>query len=120
MGYFNNPKQTALAFVQNPLNKKYTDIIYRTGDLGKYNEDGELVFSGRKDFQIKHMGHRIELEEIERAMTAINEISRACCVFDEKKASCLVFIQEILKKGASRCAQQNAARLYDTGSSQAD
>lgn len=98
MGYFNNPQQTALAFVQNPLNKKYTDIIYRTGDLGKYNEDGELVFSGRKDFQIKHMGHRIELEEIERAMTAINKISRACCVFDEKKSKLFGFYTGNLEK----------------------
>jgi len=44
------------------------------------------VFSGRKDFQIKYMGHRIELEEIEREMNAIPGVERACCVFDEKRS----------------------------------
>ena len=46
------------------LNSSYPELIYRTGDLGRYNEKGELVlFPGRI---IKHMGHRIELGEIER------------------------------------------------------
>ena len=86
LGYYKNPEQNAAHFVQNPLNKCYPERIYRTGDLGKYNELGELVFSGRKDFQIKYMGHRIELEEIERAMNAVDGVERACCLFDEKKS----------------------------------
>ena len=99
LGYYNNPAQTAKAFVQNPLNDFYPDIIYRTGDLAKYNDDGELVFCGRKDFQIKHMGHRIELEEIEKAMECIDEVNRACCVFDEKKSKLYGFyIGDIDKK----------------------
>ena len=65
LGYLCNPEKTAAAFVQNPLNDRYMETIYRTGDLGYYSEDGELFFSSRKDFQIKHMGHRIELGEIE-------------------------------------------------------
>ena len=64
LGYLRNPEKTAAAFVQNPLNDRYLETIYRTGDLGYYSEDGELFFSSRKDFQIKHMGHRIELGEI--------------------------------------------------------
>lgn len=86
LGYYRAKEQTDKHFVQNPLNDKYIDMIYRTGDLGKYNEDGELIFCGRKDFQIKHMGHRIELEEIESAMAAIDGIERVCCVFDEAKS----------------------------------
>ena len=86
LGYYKNPEQNAAHFVQNPLNPNYPERIYRTGDLGKYNGFGELVFSGRKDFQIKYMGHRIELEEIERAMNAIEGVERACCLFDEKKS----------------------------------
>lgn len=76
----------------NPLNPNYPEFIYRTGDLAVYNEDGELVFSGRKDFQIKYMGHRIELEEIEHAMAAIDGVERCVCVFDEKSQSLRVFI----------------------------
>ena len=85
LGYFNNKEQTSSNFVQNPLNNKYIDLIYKTGDLGTYNKDGEIVFMGRKDFQIKHMGHRIELEEIERAMEKVNGVERSCCIFNEKK-----------------------------------
>ena len=86
LGYYSCPEQNALHFVTNPLNPFYPETIYRTGDLGKYDQNGELVFSGRKDFQIKYMGHRIELEEIERAMAAIDGVERCCCVFDEKRS----------------------------------
>ena len=85
LGYYNNDEQTKSRFVQNPLNKKYIEPIYRTGDLGEYGEDGNLYFLGRKDFQIKHQGHRIELEEIERAMEKFNGLERACCIFNEQK-----------------------------------
>ena len=86
LGYYCAPEQTATHFVQNPLNSCYPELIYRTGDLARYDENGELVFSGRKDFQIKYMGHRIELEEIERAISAIDGVERCCCLFDEKKS----------------------------------
>lgn len=85
LGYYNNPEQTKRAFIQNPLNKNYLEMIYRTGDLAFYNEDNDLCFAGRKDFQIKHMGHRIELEEIEMAINSFSPIERACCVFEEKR-----------------------------------
>ena len=85
LGYYNNPAQTESRFVQNPLATAYPQRMYRTGDLGWYNEQGELFFAGRKDFQIKYMGHRIELEEIERALSGVEGVERACCVFDEKK-----------------------------------
>ncbi len=85
LGYYNNPVQTAKSFVQNPLNTKYMEMIYRTGDLGYYNEDGDLCFAGRKDFQIKHMGHRIELEEVELMISAYPGIERVCCLFDDVK-----------------------------------
>ena len=72
-------------FCQNPLNTKYIEFIYRTGDLGTINDEGEFVFAGRKDFQIKYMGHRIELEEIDREVSKINNVVRAVTLFHEKK-----------------------------------
>ena len=84
-GYFKNPEQTKKVFVQNPFQPDYEEKIYKTGDLAYYNEQGELVFCGRKDFQIKHMGHRIELEEIELAINAAEGVERGFCVFDEAK-----------------------------------
>ena len=80
LGYYRNPEQTKKAFVQNPLNDRYLEPIYRTGDLAFYNENGELCFATRKDFQIKHMGHRIELGEIETAMDKLPEIRRSLCI----------------------------------------
>ena len=85
LGYFNNPEQTERAFVQNPLNPNYRELIYRTGDLGYYNDDNLLCIKGRKDFQIKHMGHRIELEEIEKKIEENEAVLRACCIYHEKK-----------------------------------
>ena len=107
LGYYNNPEQTARAFVQNPLNKKYLEPIYRTGDLAYYNEEGQICFATRKDFQIKHMGHRIELGEIEAAMDAVPEIERACCIFANNKINAF-YIGEIDKKELS---QQLGTRL---------
>ncbi|MEA4814133.1 MAG: amino acid adenylation domain-containing protein [Oscillospiraceae bacterium] len=85
LGYYRSPQQTDSVFVQNPLNSRYPERIYKTGDLGKYLDNGELMFCGRKDFQIKYMGHRIELEEIERAIANIPGVDRCCCVFDAEK-----------------------------------
>ena len=77
-GYFNQLELTQKAFMQNPLNTSFEERIYRTGDLMRYNSnDGKLWFVGRKDFQIKHQGYRIELEEIEHALAAIKEIDEA-------------------------------------------
>ncbi len=86
LGYYNNPEQTNKHFVKNPNNDSYLENVYLTGDLGFYNELGEIVFNGRKDFQIKYLGHRIELEEIEKAMMDIKEVIRSCCIFDEEKS----------------------------------
>ena len=86
LGYYDNTLQTSQSFVQNPLHQYYLDPVYRTGDLGRYGTDRELYFAGRKDFQIKYRGHRIELEEIERAMAKVAGVERCVCVFDEKKS----------------------------------
>jgi len=93
LGYYNNPEETRRAFCQNPLNPHYPELIYRTGDLGKYNEHGELMFLSRKDNQIKHMGHRIELGEIEVAANAIPFIDAACCLYDEQQEKIVLFYQ---------------------------
>lgn len=93
LGYYNDKEQTDAVFVQNPLNHHYRETIYRTGDLGMYNEKGELFFISRKDFQIKHMGHRIELSEVELAIERISDIIRVCCIYDEEKDKIIAFYQ---------------------------
>ena len=77
-GYYNNPEQTAQSFVQNAGHDKFIDIMYRTGDLVRFNPaDGKLYIEGRKDNQIKHMGYRIELEEIESALHCLDYVDEA-------------------------------------------
>ena len=90
-GYYNNKEATAKSFVQNPLNHSYPETIYRTGDVGYYNEQGVLCFSGRKDFQIKRMGHRIELEEIQLTLEKITGVERVCCIYGETENKLVAF-----------------------------
>jgi amino acid adenylation domain-containing protein len=83
LGYYNNKGKTEEVFVQNPLHDLYEDRIYRTGDIVKYNERGEIEFVSRKDFQIKHKGNRIEMGEIEVAVNSIPTVTNAACIFDQ-------------------------------------
>lgn len=91
LGYYNDEKRTEKAFVQNPLNTRYREIMYRTGDLGRYDENGDLVYVSRKDFQIKHMGHRIELGDIEVHANACEGVTRSCCQYDDKRQRLVLF-----------------------------
>ena len=84
LGYYNDKKRTDEAFVQNPLNDSYNELIYKTGDTGRYREDGILEFHGRRDRQIKHMGHRVELDEIESAAYSSGKIEAVSAVYDVK------------------------------------
>ena len=78
--YYNNEEATKKAFVEiDGIGR-----VYKTGDLG-FRKNGLLNFAGRRDFQIKHNGHRIELEEIERAMNSLSGIGQACCIYDSVK-----------------------------------
>lgn len=93
MGYYNNKEKTKAAFVQNPLNTAYPEIIYKTGDIVKENDRGEIIYISRKDFQIKHMGYRIELGEIETAINAIEGIILCACVYDTANSKIILFYQ---------------------------
>ena len=91
LGYYNNELKSMEVFVQNPLHSFYRDIIYRTGDIVKYNDRNELVFISRKDFQIKHKGNRIELGEIEVAVNALPNVTNATCIFDNDQDKIVLY-----------------------------
>ncbi len=91
LGYYRNEEKTTDSFVQNPLNDRYRDIIYRTGDLGRYAEDGNLLFLGRKDRQIKYMGHRVELPEIEQKALSLEGVEEACALFEQSREIIYLF-----------------------------
>ena len=87
-GYFNDVKKTNKAFVQNPLNNNYPEIVYKTGDIVKMNDRNEIIYITRKDFQIKRSGYRIELGEIENNANSIENVKSCACVYNKDK-NCL-------------------------------
>ena len=80
LGYYNDKERTEKSFVNNPLESDFEQKMYRTGDLIEEKEDGKLYFVGRADNQIKHMGYRIELEEIEAGLIKIPYIKQCAVV----------------------------------------
>jgi D-alanine--poly(phosphoribitol) ligase subunit 1 len=86
LGYYNDSERTRLAFVQSPLASALPQRMYRTGDLVR-EVNGELHFIGRKDNQVKHMGYRIELEEIESALNRLDYVIQAAVVYKRVRDS---------------------------------
>ncbi|HEX5874893.1 MAG TPA: amino acid adenylation domain-containing protein [Pyrinomonadaceae bacterium] len=68
LGYHSEPALTREVFIPNPFNNDPKDIVYKTGDFGRFTEDGNLEFLGRRDQQIKVRGVRVELGEIENLL----------------------------------------------------
>jgi acyl-coenzyme A synthetase/AMP-(fatty) acid ligase len=96
MGYYNDPVKTASAFVQNPLNTSYPEIIYRTGDQVLVNDNGEIIFKGRKDTLVKHLGYRIELGEIEHIIiNTLKLVENGCVVYNFNKKEIILFYEAI-------------------------
>lgn len=112
MGYYNNPEKTAAAFVQNPLNHSYPELIYRTGDVGLINDDGEIIFKGRKDTLIKHSGYRIELSEIEHIiMNKLKLVKNCCVVYNWSKKEITLIYENDTELDVATLRKQIAADL---------
>ena len=90
LGYYGDAAKTQAAFVQNPLSA-FPDTIYKTGDIGYRGENGMLYFVSRRDHQIKHMGYRIELAEIEWVAARQPGVELACAVFDKTKSRIVMY-----------------------------
>lgn len=94
MGYYNNPEKTAAAFVQNPLNKAYPEVIYRTGDIVCYSEEGLIMFKGRKDNIVKHQGYRTDLGEIEHVIiNTLKLVKNGCIVYNQAEKQITLFYE---------------------------
>ena len=91
LGYYNDPERTAAAFTLNLLNKAYPERMYCTGDYGRLDEDGILHFCGRMDRQIKHMGHRVELDEVEHAANVVEGVAESCVIYNKAKEVLILF-----------------------------
>lgn len=105
IGYWNRPDLTERAFTTDPRNTAWQERYYRTGDLGWYNEYGEIMFAGRRDGQIKLRGNRIELGEVENAARLLPGVENVCVIFDRTRQEIVLFLetaQEIPLRTARR------------------
>lgn len=82
LGYYNDAEKTAQSFVQNG-NSPFFNRMYKTGDIVERAKNGYLHFRGRADNQVKHMGYRIELEEVEAAFNTLAYINEAGVVYEK-------------------------------------
>ncbi len=91
LGYYRDAVATEAAFVQDPLQSAYPEKVYRTGDMAKYNERGELIYLGRRDRQIKLMGRRIEPSEIENAASECRGVIMPTVLFEAELGRLTLF-----------------------------
>ncbi len=82
-GYFNRPESTAEKFIPHPFSQESGARLYKTGDLARYLEDGNIEFIGRADYQIKIRGFRIELGEIEAVLSQHPAVEEAVVIAQE-------------------------------------
>ena len=80
-GYYRDPDRTAAVLIPDPADPESGQLCYRTGDMGRLDENGDLVFAGRRDQQVKHMGHRVELGEVEAAALSLPGVHEAACMY---------------------------------------
>ncbi|MFZ8201760.1 amino acid adenylation domain-containing protein [Alteromonas portus] len=87
-GYINRLEETKSAFITDPVQPDLQQRMYRTGDIGRWLADGSLSYLGRNDQQVKVMGVRIELSEIEQKMSTIEEVKDVAVVCLESTIIC--------------------------------
>ncbi|HEX9732029.1 MAG TPA: amino acid adenylation domain-containing protein [Thermoanaerobaculia bacterium] len=80
LGYFGKPELTAAVFTRNPFSRDPNDVVYRTGDLGRIEPDGNFELMGRKDQQVKIRGVRVEVTEVENRLLDHEQIREVAVV----------------------------------------
>ena len=85
LGYYNDVERTATSFIQN-TKSSFAQIMYKTGDIVELGSNGYLYFKGRVDNQVKHMGYRIELEEVEAAFSTLDYVNEAGVIYEKISA----------------------------------
>jgi acyl-CoA synthetase (AMP-forming)/AMP-acid ligase II/acyl carrier protein len=84
-GYLSQAALTAEKFIPDPYATDPGRRMYRSGDFGRYLQNGTILFQGRKDKQVKIRGFRIELAEIENALLTLPNIKDACAVIVDRE-----------------------------------
>ena len=103
-GYLNHSDQTAERFVPNAFNARPGARFYRTGDLARFLADGNIEYIGRNDFQVKLRGYRIELSEIELALTQHPDVRESVVLANKTNERLTAYV--VLKEISSATTKQ--------------
>ncbi|GAB1516586.1 amino acid adenylation domain-containing protein [Actinophytocola sp. KF-1] len=112
-GYLGDPDRTAAAFVPAPAGLGAGPVLYRTGDLVRWTEDGELLFLGRQDNQVKLRGHRIELDEVEAVLRDLPGVAQCAVRLHHDNAGEPRLVGHVLPDGAHVRPADLRARLAE-------
>ncbi|MDP1574956.1 MAG: amino acid adenylation domain-containing protein [Coxiellaceae bacterium] len=108
-GYLNNPELTEARFIPNPFSN---GKLYKTGDLVRWLDEGNLEFIGRNDFQVKIRGYRVELNEIEKTLLTIDGIQQCVVIAREEKLVAYYSCQSKISSGVLKNAIEKYLPYY--------
>ncbi|HLF34680.1 MAG TPA: Pls/PosA family non-ribosomal peptide synthetase [Cyclobacteriaceae bacterium] len=113
-GYLNQPELTSAKFInpEFPVRPDFPRRIYRSGDLARFNEKGEVEFLGRIDSQVKLRGYRIELTEIESVLLQMDNIQNAVVMVREDKQQVQHLIAYLIKKNNQASFNESLCRDF--------
>jgi len=95
LGYFNDDKKTDSVFIKS--SKYNNEILYKTGDIVKRNDKGEIIYIQRKDYQVKIRGFRIELGDIESNALMIENVKQAAAVVKEHNGDKIIALYLVVE-----------------------
>ncbi len=115
-GYINRPELTKERFITNPFDSQHSSRLYKTGDLARCQEDGNIQFLGPMDSQVKIRGYRIEIGEIEVALTLHPEVKQAAVISreylpGEKRLVAYIVPKSVTTGGNKRDCSQLSGKL---------
>jgi acyl-coenzyme A synthetase/AMP-(fatty) acid ligase len=112
-GYINAAEEQALRFVTNPFTGRTEDVVYRTGDLGRFRADGSLMILGRLDHQVKIRGVRIEPQEVAAVLAQHSAVRGAAVIAREIEGQGLALVAYVVADPAQASAAALRAFLAD-------
>lgn len=108
-GYYRDPERTASSWVIDPLGQGWQERFFRGGDIGYIRPDGQLMVLGRRDTQIKHLGYRMEIGEVEAALQHAPGWQEGCVLFDGERLWCF-YTGDIDEKTLKNSLRERLAR----------
>jgi amino acid adenylation domain-containing protein len=114
LGYLHRDELTAERFVPDPLGRAAGDRMYRTGDRGRWRQDGLLEHMGRLDFQVKVRGHRIELGEIESNLSTHPQVARTVVIVREDRPADMRLVAYVVARDHMPSGAELRAHLRET------